>query len=485
MGRRRASTFGTTRLLTVIGNNSQVVPTVGLLVGGNIPVVVYTDDTHIEEALAPYTGVNVFTVAKGYAEAPPDLPESPYIICVNQDSLARQIRSWLPRTCAIFHTSSEHKGRNTASGFLNLSPSPTQHRKHLLRRLSTLRRVDKISDMVRNAEFPLILMYADPDPDAIGAALGLALIMKQAGASPVIRYTGEVQRYQNKLMLNYLKEPIERLRESELEAADVVAVVDAQPGFWKNDPPHAHIVIDHHPVRENTKAVYCDLRDHYGSTSTILIEYLHEAGIPIRRKLATALLYGLMTDTAELSRHTTSADIKAYDLVHNKADHYFLSRLAKSVVPMNMLSQISWGIDHRIVFRDLMLIHFGEIETPDLLVQVADSMLLTCGINWVVCAGKVGDRLVVVFRGDGHRQDVGSRARSAFGKIGSAGGHRTMGRAEIPLNGEHVDTTVELLVNNLFKRMSEKQRDKFIRLMRNHLHGRGPLDPLPAVVAGL
>ena len=277
-------------------------------------------------------------------------------------------------------------------------------------------------------------------------------------------------------MLSYLKEPIERLREGELEGADVVAVVDAQPGFWKNDPPHAHIVIDHHPIRDDSKAVYSDLRDHYGSTSSILIEYLHEAGIPIRRKLATALLYGLITDTADLSRNTSSADIKAYDFVHTKADHYFLSRLSKSVVPMNMLSQISWGIDHRIVYRDLMLIHFGEVETPDLLVQVADSMLMTCGINWVVCAGKVDDRMVVVFRGDGHRQDVGSRARSAFGKIGSAGGHRTMGRAEVPLNGEHVDTTVELLINNLFKRMSEKRRQDFIRLLRNYLHGAGPSD---------
>lgn len=474
MGRRRASTFGSTRLLTVIGNNSQVVPTVGLLVGGNIPVVVYTDDPHVEEALAPYTGVSVFQIDKAYSEAPADLPDSPYILCVNQDSIARQIKSWLPRTCAVFHVSSEHKGKNSATGFLNLNPSPTQHRKQLLKRLSTLRRVDKIMDMVRNAEFPLILMYSDPDPDAIGAALGLALIMKQAGANPVIRYTGEVQRYQNKLMLNYLKEPIERLRDGELEGADVVAVVDAQPGFWKKDPPCAHIVIDHHPIRDDTKAVYCDLRDHYGSTSSMLIEYLHGAGIPIRRKLATALLYGLITDTADLSRNTSSADIKAYDLVHTKADHYFLSRLSKSVVPMNMLSQISWGIDHRIVYRDLMLIHFGEVETPDLLVQVADSMLMTCGINWVVCAGKVEDRMVVVFRGDGHRQDVGSRARSAFGKIGSAGGHRTMGRAEVPLHGEHVDTTVELLIHNLFKRMSDKRRNDFIRTLRNYLHGAGP-----------
>ncbi|MDA3963816.1 MAG: hypothetical protein PF961_23755, partial [Planctomycetota bacterium] len=153
------------------------------------------------------------------------------------------------------------------------------------------------------------------------------------------------------------------------------------------------------------------------------------------------------------------------------------SRLNKSQVPEAMLDHIAWGVSHRIVYRDLMLIHFGEIATPDLLVQAADIMLLTCGVNWVVCAGKCGDRLVVVFRGDGHRQDVGSRAKAAFGKIGSAGGHRTMGRAEIPLHGEHVDATVDILVDNLFKRMKQPRQQEFIRVMRNYLHGQGPVPP--------
>ena len=65
-----------------------------------------------------------------------------------------------------------------------------------------------------------------------------------------------------------------------------------------------------------------------------------------------------------------------------------------------------------------------------------------------------------------------ARGRARPGKIGSAGGYRTMGRAEVPLNGEHVDTTVELLINNLFKRMSEKRRQDFIRLLRNYLRRR-------------
>jgi nanoRNase/pAp phosphatase (c-di-AMP/oligoRNAs hydrolase) len=289
-----------------------------------------------------------------------------------------------------------------------------------------------------------------------------------------LRYTGEVRRYQNKLLLNYLKEPIERLGDDELAKADLVAVVDAQPGFWPESPPRAEVVIDHHPRREDTAATYLDLRESYGSTSSIITEYLIEADLPIPRPAATALMYGLTTDTDDLSRHAVAADIRAYDVLHPLADHHFLHRLDKSQVPMAVLDHIAWGISHRVVYRDLILVHFGQVPTPDVMVQVADLMLLTYGIYWVVCAGIHDGKLVVIFRGDGHRQNVGQAAARAFAKLGSAGGHRTMGRAEIPLENASVETSVEILVNNLFKRMSPARRRKFIAMLLDHLKSAGP-----------
>ena len=477
MARRRSTQFAKPACVVVIGHNSQVVSTVGFFVGGGIKVIVYTSEETIEHNLALYPGVTVFKIEDSYDTAPVDLPDAPYFICIDHTEKARLVREWLPKTKIIFHLTNEKRGKTAASGFLSLAEPQSQSRRRLFKRLASLRRVNKLIDMARTSELPLILMYGDPDPDAIGAALGLNEIMKQAGVSPLLRYTGEIQRYQNKLLLNYLQEPIERLRKSELAGADLIAVVDAQPGFWKDDPPAAHIVIDHHPRKDDAKALFTDLREDYGSTATILTEYLVAAEIPIRKKLATALLYGLTTDTSDLHRNTQSADIKAYDHLYAKADHNFLSRLNKSQVPMNMLDHIAWGVSKRIIYRELMLIHFGEIETPDILVQVGDLMLLTCGINWVVCAGKVDDKFVVVFRGDGHRMDVGQRAAKAFGKLGSAGGHRTMGRAEIPLEGQHVDVTADILINNLFKRMPERRRIDMIRVIRNQLHGQGPVSP--------
>ena len=476
MAARRSTQFAKPKQVTVIGDNSQVLMIVALFVSAKVDVALYTNSDYIEESIAPYPDVTCIRV-ESYEAAPEDLADGPYFLCVDDVNKAKTMKDWLPDTLACFHLGKEKRGRTAASGFLGLAAPQSHTRRNLIRRLGILRRLDRLRDMARNAELPLILMYGDPDPDAIGSALALAEIWRSVGAQPIMRYTGEIQRYQNKLLINYLKEPIDSLRESERLGADLIATVDCQPGFWKEDPPHAHVIIDHHPKLPTTNANFLDLREHYGSVASMMTEYLIEGNFSINKKLATALLYGLTTDTNNLLRNATSADIKVYDILHSKVDQHFLARLNGSQVPMGLLDYISWGISHRIVIRDMMLVHFGEIPTPDILVQSADLLLLTCGINWVVCAGKFEDKLIVVFRGDGHRQDVGKRAKDAFGKLGSAGGHRTMGRAEIQLEGEHVDSSIDILVHNLFKRTADKRRKKCIRALRNYLHGPGPSEP--------
>ena len=238
------------------------------------------------------------------------------------------------------------------------------------------------------------------------------------------------------------------------------------------------MIIDHHPRRQDSIGSFVEIRPECGATSTVVAEYLLEADLPISKPLATALLYGLETDTDHLNRHTSAADIRVFEALHSRADHHFLDRLDKSQIPMQVLDWISWGISHRVVVRDMILIHFGAVPTPDIMVQVADLVLLTCGIWWVVCAGVHDDKLVVIFRGDGHHQDVGRRAALAFAKLGSAGGHRTMGRAEVPL-ADHstVEASVELLINNLFKRMGYGRRRKIINQLLAHVQGAGPHDP--------
>lgn len=469
------------RQVTLIGRGSHLVSTVTLLVGSRLDVRVITDDAELERLLAPYPSVTVDRAASGYVQRPTDLPGPPYLIALDQPESIERVRGWLPPTRAVFQLGGIRK-RVAVPGWLSL-PSPVEEaRVRMNERFAVLARVDALIALARGRKRAVILCYGDPDPDAIGAALAVAALWRSVGAEPVIRYGGEVQRYQNKLLLSWLASDIERIGSDELAQAEVVSVVDAQPGFWREDPPRVDAVIDHHPARPDTQAAYCDLRPGYGATCTMLCEYLIAAEQPVDRKLATALLYGLVTDTDDLQRNAGAADLRAYDWLLPRADRHFIQRLKKSQVPMAMLDYIAWGIGHRVTYRDMILVHFGVVPTSDLLVQVADLLLLTCGIAWVVVAGirrrrDEGDRLVVIFRGDGHEVDVGRRATKAFAKLGSAGGHRTMARAELPVDAAQLEGTVDVLVDNLFRRMPPRRRARFAATVRQHLAAPRPPDP--------
>jgi len=162
----------------------------------------------------------------------------------------------------------------------------------------------------------LILTHNNPDPDAIAASWALHFLLKtKFKARPRVAYGGIITRAENRAMVRLLKIKMQPLDKVNLHRFEIFALVDTQPGTGNNSLPsrrHASIIIDHHsPRRASSGAAFTDIRPHYGSSSTILIEYLIEAGLPIRKGLATALYYGLKTDTQDLGRNGTEADYKA------------------------------------------------------------------------------------------------------------------------------------------------------------------------------
>jgi hypothetical protein len=83
-------------------------------------------------------------------------------------------------------------------------------------------------------------------------------------------------------------------------------------------------------------------------------------------------------------------------------------------------------------------------------------------VYYVVIAGIVKDRLIIVFRGDGYRQDCGATAIKAFGGYGSAGGHKSAARVEILLEALreplHDDFSQETIDQFLVQRLHRKRK---------------------------
>lgn len=302
----------------------------------------------------------------------------------------------------------------------------------------TVFNVFRLKSMIRPQDNLAILIYGSPDPDAVASAMALKEILKQLVglAKCVIAASEPPRRIQNALFIKAMRVDIESIGKINLKEFQHVAIVDAQPTFFGSylNGVQPQIVIDHHPVTTVWHAKLADVRQNYGALSTIMLEYLLAAKVRISRRLYTALLYGIKSDTNNFERDASLEDIGAYYLTFARANRELIRRIELNQIPERYLKSFEHAFSYRIRYRDRVVCYLGKVESADVCVQVADFYLRVVDIYYVVIAGIMRDKLIIVFRGDGYRRDCGTIARQAFGKYGSAGGHKSAARVEIPLD---------------------------------------------------
>jgi nanoRNase/pAp phosphatase (c-di-AMP/oligoRNAs hydrolase) len=229
------------------------------------------------------------------------------------------------------------------------------------------------------------------------------------------------------------------LQDLDIEDYNRKALVDSQPshhdllGVYRYD-----VIIDHHPRVPETKAKLADIRPEYGATSTIMTEYLREARIKPSLKLATALYYGIKTDTANFERPAIEADVRAFHYLFGFTRRPLVRRLEFAEFNIPMLGYFQQALNRFRIRHNRLYAFLGPVNTPDILVILADFFLRAGEVSWTIVGGIYQDTLVVIFRNDGLRKNAGRLASRAFGKLGSAGGHAASARAEIPIDNTQI-----------------------------------------------
>jgi nanoRNase/pAp phosphatase (c-di-AMP/oligoRNAs hydrolase) len=294
-------------------------------------------------------------------------------------------------------------------------------------------RVSRIRRVLDPAARVLILMQDDPDPDAIASALALRVVLGRTKAAAPVATFGRITRPENRAMTRILEIDVEHLVPAALANYDAVVMVDAQPSFFEESLSDVAVVIDHHPEERAVTARVKDIRPSYGATSTILTEYLRATDTKIPQRLATALLYGIKADTLYLERGATRADVDAFTFLHPLANHNALRRIERPDLPDAALDILALGIARRELVDGVLFSHLGPVGYPELVAQFADLFLQVEGVEWSVVSGVVNDELHISVRNVGYVRGAGEAVRAAFAELGSAGGHRAMAKAVIPL----------------------------------------------------
>jgi nanoRNase/pAp phosphatase (c-di-AMP/oligoRNAs hydrolase) len=302
-----------------------------------------------------------------------------------------------------------------------------------LRALLTRWRVERIREIFKDAARVAVLLQDDPDPDAIASGLCFRnLIGRNRATAPLVTF-GAVTRPENREMLRLLDLTVETIAPEALAGFDKIACMDVQPSvFGDRLGRDVDAVIDHHPEQTGYRAKYRDIRASYGATSTILTEYLRAAGEEVNQKQATALIYGIKSDTLFLDRETSLADMDAFQFLYGRANLNTLRRIEKPAIPQDALRQFGKALQHLEVANGLSFAYLGEVEREDVIPQLAEFLLQVEGAEWSAAAGLRDGRLVASVRNAGWQRSAGDALRRAFGDLGSAGGHRTMAKVVIP-----------------------------------------------------
>jgi nanoRNase/pAp phosphatase (c-di-AMP/oligoRNAs hydrolase) len=285
-----------------------------------------------------------------------------------------------------------------------------------------------------------ILVQKNPDPDCIGAAVGLSVLLREKFALKTsIFYHGKISHPQNKAMKNLLHIQMKEASEFILESYEKIVVVDTDltnTGFASDKLMSASVRIDHHYMDRDQEAEYEDIR-FVGSTCSIIWEYLKEydVDLSVMPDIATALLIGIKTDTIDFTSQTTAElDMIAYRSVLPHVSKESLARICNYTIPKVLFELECKAFTEKILQDGTLISYIGQIDenNRDVISIIADKMIRMDGVETVVIMAIIDSELVASVRSTDDRVEVSSLCAKVFGKEFS-GAKDGSGGARIPL----------------------------------------------------
>ncbi|MEX1025669.1 MAG: DHH family phosphoesterase [Planctomycetota bacterium] len=320
----------------------------------------------------------------------------------------------------------------------------------------------------------LILTHRSPDPDALGAMIGVETLLREAwGVDSALAAVGRIYRAENVAMVEELG--LELVDYASLDPSEFrgAILVDSQPSFGHTElfegvPLLA--VLDHHqlpdPGQAAPRAPHFDVRLGVGSTSSIVFEYLVDAGVELDERTSTALCCGVRFDTADLSVGVTDLDQEAFFECFRRADRAMLSRITHPPLSPGYYQEVHRSLSRARRVGPLVYGLLGRVMNPESVAEMADFFLRMEGCRWSLVGGAFEGNYHLSLRTAVDLPDAYARMAAIVDGEGSFGGRGSVAGGQIKLeNGD--DKTLRALERRL--------RGRALKLVRpDNLDGSDP-----------
>ncbi len=186
----------------------------------------------------------------------------------------------------------------------------------------------------------VIQCHDDPDADAVASGFALLEYLKSQGKTARLTYAGPrpISKSNLLLMIETLQIPLEYVQTLD-HAPELLITADCQDGQGNVSslPRRALAVIDHHQTADPEKLPPLqEVRSAYGACSTVVWDMLRQTDFPLRRRLSTALYYGLYMDTNRFQDLSHPMDKDMRDSL--KIDRDVLLRLQNTNLSLEEIS---------------------------------------------------------------------------------------------------------------------------------------------------
>jgi nanoRNase/pAp phosphatase (c-di-AMP/oligoRNAs hydrolase) len=326
----------------------------------------------------------------------------------------------------------------------------------------------------------VLVSHINPDPDALASMLGIqALLEHRFPDKPVVlTVDGMIARAENRAMVDLLKIPLVPIASVIMGPETAIIMVDTQPrtGRRANEADTPHLVIDHHETGGDLKGVrFRDVRDQMGATSTMVTGYLLEQGVAVSSRLATALLYGIESETSGYPREASSLDDGALVWLFPRADKDLLAQIRNPKLPQSHFATFQHALGNAFLYHDVVVSWCGRVTQPDIIAELADFFIRFDQVNWALTVGLFDRQLKLSARVAHLNGHSGEILREVVNGLGNAGGHDKRAGGAIPLDDdrpETIDTILQTLRHRLLETLSIDEH-----------HGRRLLEACPVIQA--
>ncbi len=295
----------------------------------------------------------------------------------------------------------------------------------------------------------LVALRGHPDPDGIACALAQAHIGARYGvAKTTIAYCHDLSHRENRALVKLLGVDLRKIKSvKEVPGVDFISFVDAHdldPELTDAEEIEVLTIVDHHRAPVPPAARFVDIRLEVGATATIFVEYLTEltpfdGDAEEDRRIATALMHGLSTDTDDFML-ARAADFRAAAQIAEVCDRELLADLSRRLIAPSAMDVMARALASLFVRRNFAMAGVGFVSEGDrdTIAQAADFLVRREDIDTVVVYGVVGERFIEgSLRTHSPSVDPAAWLEQAFGydDKGRAygGGRRDKGGFRIPI----------------------------------------------------